>query len=137
GLMCRVLGVSRAGYYDWCRRGPSARSQQDAQLRHVIRVLYHANKQAYGSPRIHRALRDQAVYCGRKRVVRLMRQEGLRARHKGPRLPKSGRSSAAQVAANWLARRFTPTEPNRIWVGDVTACWTGEGWLYLAVLLDL
>ncbi len=136
-LMCRVLAVSRAGYYAWCQRPPSARAQQDAALTRAIRRLHDGSRQTYGSPRIHRALQAEAVHCGRKRVVRLMQTAGLCAR-RARRYRGTTRPDPAQlVAANRLARHFTPPALNTVWVADVTACWTGEGWLYLAVLLDL
>ena len=136
-LMCRVLVVSRAGFYAWLERGPSTRVQADARLRIAIRVIHAESRRSYGSPRIHRELRAQGRWHGRKRIARLMRLEGLRAK-RSRRYHATTQSDATRPAApNILARRFAIRELDRVWVGDVTACWTGEGWLYLAALLDL
>lgn len=140
-LMCRVLQVSRAGFYAWLTRPPSARARRDAQLRVAIRALHTASRGTYGSPRIHRALRAQQWRCSRKRVVRLRRAEGLRAT-RAPRRPAApGGRGTPPAAPNQLARQFAVTTQaaglDRVWVGDVTACWTAEGWLYLAAVLDV
>jgi transposase InsO family protein len=136
-LMCRVLVVSRAGFYAWLERGPSDRVQADARLRVAIRVIHAESRRSYGSPRIHRELRAQGQRHGRKRIARLMQREGLRAK-RSRRYHATTQSDATRSAApNTLARRFAIRELDRVWAGDVTACWTGEGWLYLAALLDL
>jgi len=136
-LMCRVLAVSRAGFYAWLQRAPSGRTQTDARLRVRIRVIHAESRRSYGSPRIHRELRAHGQRHGRKRIARLMRQEGLRAK-RSRRYRATTQSDATRPAApNTLGRQFRVRELNRVWVGDVTACWTGEGWLYLATLLDL
>jgi transposase InsO family protein len=136
-LMCRVLQVSRAGFYAWLRRPPSARVMRDQRLRVAIRAIHAESQRTYGSPRVHRALQAQQLRCSRKRVVRLMRAEGLRAQ-RSRRYRATTRAAATRPAApNVLARQFQPGGLNRVWVGDLTACWTREGWLYLAVLLDL
>jgi putative transposase len=140
-LMCRVLGVSRPGFYAWCRRPPSGRARADAHLRVAIRAIYAESQRAYGSPRIHRELRAQATRCSRKRIVRLMQAEGLRAKRSRRYQATTQREARHAVAPNRLARQFQVAESasalNRVWVGDVTACWTGEGWLYVAAVLDL
>lgn len=136
-LMCRVLVVSRAGFYAWLERAPSQRAHTDARLRVAIRAIHAESRRSYGSPRIHRELRAQGQRHGRKRIARLMRLEGLRAK-RSRRYRTTTHSDATRPAApNTLGRRFTVRELNRVWAGDVTACWTGEGWLYLAALLDL
>jgi len=135
-LMCRVLEVGRAGYYAWRRRPPSGRAQQDTRLRVAIRAVHAASRQRYGSPRIHRALRAQQVCCSRKRVARLMRLEGLRGK-RGRRYRRTTQADGTPPAPNRLARRFQVAAPNQAWVSDVTACWTAQEWLYLAVVLDL
>jgi len=135
-LMCRVLGVSRAGYYAWHQRRPSARAQADTQLRVAIRAAYHASRGRYGSPRIHRVLRAQDWRCSRKRVARLMRLEGLRGR-RGRRYRRTTQADGTPPAPNRLARHFQVPTLNRVWASDVTACRTRAGWLYLAVVLDL
>lgn len=136
-LMCRVLAVSRAGFYAWLQRPPSGRIQVDTRLRVAIRAIHAESRRSYGSPRIHRELRAQGARHGRKRIARLMRLEGLRAK-RSRRYRATTQSDATRPAApNILGRRFAVRELDRVWAGDVTACWTGEGWVYLAVLLDL
>jgi putative transposase len=136
-LMCRVLGVSRAGFYAWLGRPPSARARLDRRLRVAIRAIHAASRGSYGSPRVHRELRAHELRCSRKRVVRLMRAEGLRAKRRRRSRVTTPAAATRPVAPNVLARQFQPGGLNRVWVGDLTACWTLEGWLYLAVLLDL
>jgi len=134
--MCRVLAVSRAGYYAWRGRRPSARAQRDTQLRVAIRAIHAASWQRYGSPRVHRELAAQQWVCSRKRVARLMRLDGLRG--KRPRRYRvTTQADATPPAPNRLGRHFHVGHLNRVWASDVRACWTAEGWLYLAVVLDL
>ena len=136
-LMCRVLVVSRGGFYALLERAPSRRVQTDARLRVAIRAIHAESRRSYGSPRIHRELRAQGQRHSRKRIARLMRVEGLRAK-RSRRYRATTRSDVTQPPApNTLGRQFAVREVNRVWAGDVTACWTGEGWLYLAALLDL
>jgi putative transposase len=139
-LMCAVLEVSRSGFYAAQRRAPSARARADQRLRLEIRAAHAASRRRYGAPKIHRELRAQGIRCARKRVARLMRVEGLRA--KGPRAFRVTTQSThrAPVAPNHLERRFAVVhhpERDRVWAGDITYLATHEGWLYLAVLLDL
>jgi transposase InsO family protein len=136
-LMCRVLEVARTGYYAWRQRRPSARAQRDSQLRVVIRTIHAESQRRYGRPRIHRELRDaHQVRCSPKRVARLMRLDGLRG--KRPRRYRSTtHADGTPPAPNRLQRQFHVSALNRVWASDVTACWTPEGWLYLAVVLDL
>jgi putative transposase len=136
-LMCRVLGVSRAGFYAWLERPPSARASTDARLRIAIRAIHAESQRSYGSPRVHRELRAQDLRCGRKRVVRLMQAEGLRAQRPRRYRATTGADPTYPVAPNRLARRFQVGDLNQVWAGDVSACWTAEGWLYLAIVLDL
>jgi len=135
-LMCRVLAVSRAGYYAWQRRPPSARAQTDTRLRVAIRAIHAAAQGRYGRPRIHRALQAQAWRCSPKRVARLMRLEGLRGK-RARRYRSTTQADGTPPAPNRLQRGFHVAQPNRVWASDVTACWTAEGWLYVAVVLDL
>jgi len=135
-LMCRVLAVSRSGFYAWCDRPASARQQADQRLRVAIRAVHAESRRRYGSPRIYRTL--QPVYhCARKRVARLMREDGLRAK-RSPRYRSATQADGAHVPApNTLRRHFAVAAPNTVWASDVTACFTRQGWLYLAVVLDL
>lgn len=136
---CRVLGVARSGYYAWCRRSVSARAAADAQLLQRIRRIHLESDARYGRPRVQRELRHQGIRCGEKRVGRLRRAAGLRAVYPRPfRVTTQGAPTA--IAANHVARRFAvAAQPglNCVWAADLTYLWTGEGWLFLAVVLDL
>ncbi len=136
-LMCRVLCVSRGGFYAWLERPPSARAATDERLRVAIRAIHAESQRSYGSPRVHRELRAQQVRCSRKRIVRLMQTEGLRAKRSRRYRATTHADATRPVAPNVLDRQFQVAALNRVWVGDVTACWTAEGWLYLAAVLDL
>nr|WP_090893575.1 IS3 family transposase [Candidatus Nitrospira nitrificans] len=136
-LMCRVLAVSAAGYYAWRSRPESARSIQTRILRSAIRVIHQESRETYGSPRIWDALVKQGHRVGEHRVARLMRQDGIRAKTVTKWRATTQSQHQFPVAANTLDRAFTVEAPNRVWAGDLTYVWTREGWLYLAVLLDL
>lgn len=136
GLMCRVLGVSRAGYYAWQRRGPSRRAQADTRVRVAIRAIHAASHARYGRPRVQRALQAQGLSCGTARVARLMRLEGLRGkRRRAYRV--TTQADGTPPAANHLQRQFRVAQVNQVWASDVTAWPTATGWLYVAVVLDL
>ena len=136
-VMCRVLQVSRSGFYAWCRRPPAARTRQDERLAIAVAAIYSQSRGRYGSPRVHAELRESGQRTGRKRVARLMRAAGLRARQpRRYRLTTDSRHGLA-IKDNLLAQRFAVLEPNSTWVTDITYLWTLEGWLYLAVILDL
>jgi putative transposase len=138
-VLCRVLRVSRSGYYDWKNREPSKRSQQDAALTERIREIHQRSRKTYGSPRIHAELRATGIRCGRNRVARLMQKAGLEGCSRGPRRRKGTtlRDSAASPAADLLRRNFTAKAPNQLWVADITYIKTQEeGFLYLAFVLD-
>ncbi len=136
--LCRVLKISRSGYYAWCGRPESAHAQRDRELRVRVRASFEASKQRYGSPRIWEDLIEDGIQVSRKRVVRLMQQEGLKARVR-KRFQSTTMSDHDQpVAANLLNREFSAAAPNQRWVGDTTEFVIGSsGKLYLAVILDL
>jgi putative transposase len=136
--LCSVLNISRSGYYAWCERPESAHAQQDRQLRVRVRASFEASRQRYGSPRIWEDLVEDDIHVGRKRVVRLMQEEGLVARAR-KRFKSTTMSDHDQpVAANLLNQEFTAVAPNQRWVGDTTEFVIGSsGKLYLAVILDL
>ena len=136
-LMCRALAVSPAGYYAWRGRPESRQAVANRTLLATIRVLHQDSRQTYGSPSIWRVLRAQGHRVGEHRVARLMRHDGLRAKTMKPWRATTDSSHRLPVAANTLQRQFTVPQPNRVWAGDITYIWTLEGWLYLAVLLDL
>jgi putative transposase len=135
--MCRALEVSVSGYYAWCKREPSQHARSDAQLAKQVKTAFQANRCVYGSPRVHAELHAQGLHCARKRVARLMREQGLFARRPRHRTVTTKSEKGAQVAPNLLQRDFSADEPNTKWVADTTYIWTAEGWLYLAVVLDL
>ena len=136
-MSCRLLGVSRSGYYEWAANRPSARAQVDAELVERIRAIHAAHRGVYGSPRIHADLRlAHGIRVGRKRVERLMRQAGI----SGLVRRKRGRTTISvpgvRVADDLVEREFRPAGPNGLWVADVTYLRTWEGWLYLAAVQD-
>ena len=139
-LACRVLGVSRSGYYAWRRRGegpPSARAKSDQRLMGQIKTIFHEHRGRYGAPRIHVELHDRSVRVGRKRVARLMRQAALRAARPRRAVRTTDSDHARPVAENVLERRFAVDVPVARWCADITYIPTDEGWLYLAVVLEL
>ena len=135
--MCRVLEVSVSGYYAWWKREPSEHARSDAQLAEHVKRAFQANRGVYGSPRVHAELHAQGLPCARKRVARLMREQGLFAKRPRHRTVTTHSEPDAQVAPNLLRRDFSADEPNTKWVADTTYIWTAEGWLFLAVVLDL
>lgn len=136
-LLCRMLGVSKSGYYAWRQRPPSKRSREDATLTAKIREIHQRSRQTYGSPRVHAELRALGTRCGRKRVERLMRKAGLRGCMRGLRKRTTRRSGRAVPAKDLLQRSFAATETDKIWVADITYVATWEGFLYLAFILDV
>jgi transposase InsO family protein len=137
-VMCRVLAVSPAGYYAWRSRPESKRAVEDRALLGDIRRVHEASQGRYGSPRVHAALRASGRRVGRGRVERLMRRHGVRGLVARPRRVRTTDSRHSfPVAPNLLDRRFTADGPNRVWLADLTYIPTGEGWLYLAAVMDL
>ena len=136
--MCRALQVSRSGYYAWRGRPSSQRAQADQLLVARIREEFRASQHTYGSPRIHVALQQKGTRCGRNRVRRLMRLYGMRARPTSRRYPRTTqRDPQAIPAPNLLCQEFASPAPDRKWLSDITYIDTAEGWLYLAVVMDL
>ena len=135
---CKVLGVSRSGYYRWRTAGPSAGQSRREGLAAKIQAVHRAHRQVYGSPRIAAALRAAGEKVCRNTVAKIMRENGLRAKGKRAFVPRTTDSRHAQpVAPNLLERDFTAAAPNRKWVTDITYVPTDQGWLYLAGVLDL
>ena len=136
--MCQALAVSLSGYRAWKRGGsPKRKRLTDAQLLAVIRAVHAERKAAYGSPRMLKEIRGRGFPVGKQRVERLMRHNGIRARHKRRYKATTDSKHSLPVAPNLLDRRFSPSAPNQAWGADLTYVWTEEGWLYLAVVLDL
>lgn len=136
GRRCALLGVSRSGFYAWRRGRRSLRTQINRQLVAEMRRIHAEVDRTYGSPRMHPELVARGWPCGRHRVARLMRAHGIRAKHRRRFRVTTDSVHPHPVAPNRLARQFTATAPNQVWMGDVTYVPTGEGWCYLAVLLD-
>jgi len=137
-LLCRCMRVTRSGFYAWRQRPESAHAQRDRRLKVLVQVSFEASKQRYGSPRIHRDLVEQREAVSRKRVIRLMQEEGLRARVRKRFRCTTMSNHDQPVAANLLDRQFTAAAPNQRWVGDTSEFVIGEnGKLYLAAILDL
>jgi putative transposase len=137
-LMCRVLGVSASGYYAWRSRPESPRAVANRDLLERIRRIHVAHHGRYGSPRMHAALRAQGDQASRGRVERLMRRHGIRALARRRFRPTTTDSRhQLPIAPNLLQQKFMASVPNRVWLADITYIPTGEGWLYLAAVLDL
>jgi len=135
--MCEVLEVSKSGYYAWCNRPPSPRSQENTRLSQQIATIHQESRQTYGAPRIHAALNARGFQVGRHRVARLMVQAGIGVRPKRRFKLTTDSNHPFAIAPNVLGRNFTTTEPDQAWVADITYIPTLQGWLYLAVIIDL
>jgi putative transposase len=135
-MLCRVLEVAPSGYYAWLKQPLSSRAQEDARLLRLIRASFVASQGIYGAPRVFLDLREAGETCSKHRVARLMRENRLRALH-GYRTRRWSVGKPAVLIPNLLQRRFTVSQPNRAWVTDITYVRTWQGWLYLAVVMDL
>ena len=136
GLMCEALGVSRSGFYAWHSRPRSQRSKTDELMGRLVRQSFLGSDRTYGARRVWRDVLALGHDCGLHRIERLMRLQALRARPKRRGLPKD-RGERSAIADNVLDRQFQAAAPNQKWVADFTYIWTAEGWLYVAVVLDL
>jgi putative transposase len=135
-LLCRVLGVSRSGFYAWERRPGSERALADVRLLERIGQIHRKSRGIYGSPRVHAELRRQGVRVGRKRVERLMAAAGLSGLHERRKRRTTIRLRGVRVASDLVGRDFNPQAPNRLWASDIKEIPTGEGTLYLASVID-
>ena len=136
-MMCRLLDVTASSFYAWRRRGPSRRVKEDERLKRRIGEVHAESDGVYGSPKVLDELLDDGERVGKHRVARLMRELGLKGCPKKRYKVTTDSDHGFSVAPNHLARDFTATAPNQRWVADITYIRTGEGWLYLAVVLDL
>jgi putative transposase len=136
-VLCEALDVSRPGYYAHARRPASKHAERDVALGAKIAAIHARSNKRYGSPRVHDELRDEGERVGRKRVARIMREHDLRGKRRRRFRVTTMSEHDMPIAPNVLARDFTASAPNQKWVGDITYIWTREGWLYLAVLIDL
>lgn len=132
-----MLGVSKSGYYAWRHRPPSRRSEENKALTQKIKTAFEQNRRSYGSPRIYTELRDEGILCSENRVGRLMRRAGIRVEPVRRFRVTTDSSHAFPVAVNHLGRQFQTETANSKWASDITYLWTDEGWLYLAVVIDL
>ena len=135
--MCRVLQVSSSGYYAWIRRGESERSRENRTLLAQIKAIHMESRRTYGPLRIYDALKDRGAVCGRHRVARLMRKHDIRVKRKRRYKVTTDSGHGLPVAENLLDRQFDVSVPNQAWSADVTFVPTRQGWLYLAIVLDL
>lgn len=135
--LCRVLNVTRQGYYAYAHRPPSRRVVSEAELGRQIRSVFTESRETYGSPRVLRELRQRGIAAGKRRVERAMRGMGLTPPTRRRYRVTTTREPSHPVAPNQLARDFSAKRPNERWVTDITYVWTDEGWAYLAVILDL
>ena len=134
--LCRMLGVSKSGYYAWRSRPPSERRRRDAVLIEKIRQIHSRSRETYGYPRVHAELRSLGVKCGRRRIARLMRAEGLWGCVRGKKRRTTRRDPRAAPAPDLLRGDFVAGQPNRVWLADITYIPTREGFLYFAFILD-
>jgi len=136
-VLCRVLQVSRSGFYAWCRRPEAARTKRDREIVELVISVFKKSRRTYGSPRVHREFQSLGEICGRRRIERLMHERAITPpRRKRFRTTTDSKHRYA-VAANLVGRNFNVKAKNRCWATDITYVWTREGWLYLAVVLDL
>jgi putative transposase len=136
-LMSTILKISKSSYYAWLKRPKSKRCKENMYLSERIRTIYDQKKQRYGSPRITAELRDEGFSCSKNRIARLMRKQGITARTKKRFRVTTNSNHNLPVAPNLVEMQFNPEKANSLWTSDITYIWTREGWLYLAVVLDL
>jgi putative transposase len=135
--MAKVLGVSRSGYYDFLVRKKSLREAENEHLKEKIKAIHKKRRGVYGSPRIHNELKNQGEGCSRRRVAKLMRAEGIQAKMRKRWKKTTVANERAEPSDNHLNQNFIVEEPDKVWVSDITYVWTEEGWLYIAIVLDL
>ena len=135
--MTRVLSVTKAGFLAWKRRGPSTRKQEDAALREEIKFIHQNSDRTYGAPRVKASLLENGKRISRKRTQRLMREAGCETKYRKRFVHTTNSRHSSSVAENKLNREFYADRPNQKWVTDITYLPTSEGWLYLAVVMDL
>ena len=136
-VLCKVMQVTRSGYYQWRKRSCPVRHQMNQKLVPLVREIHKESKGTYGTRRMAKALRELRIPCGRGRARTLMKMAGVAARQRRKFKVTTDSRHNLPVAPNLLARDFTTSKPNEVWVSDITYVWTTEGWLYLAVILDL
>lgn len=135
--MCRVLNVSRSGYYSWGYRGESKKAKEDKELLSIIKKIFEKHQERYGAPRIAKDLKENGIRCGRHRTARIMRENGLKAKVKKKFKVTTDSWHKLPIAPNLLNQNFHVVRPNKVWVSDITYVWTREGWMYLCTVIDL
>ena len=136
-ILCKVMQVARSGYYAWTRRPKPMRQRQNEKLIPIVKKIHAKSDETYGTRRIAMSLIAKGIYCGRARARTLMRLAGVQVKHKRRFKITTDSKHKLEVSPNLLDRNFTSDEPNVVWVSDITYVWTDEGWLYLAVVIDL
>lgn len=136
-IMCKAMHVSKSGYHAWRSRPASSRKSEEFRLLRLVEKVHLGSRGTYGSPRVHAVLSGLGETCSRPRVARLMKRFGIRAKTKRKFKATTDSKHKLPTASNILNRNFNPTAPNKVWAGDITYLSTKEGWLYLAVVLDL
>ena len=135
--LCRLLQVSVSGFYAWRNRGPSQRQLDDMVLLAHVRAAFRRSRESYGAERVHHELAENGIEAGRHRVARLMRGDGLSPKRKQKFKKTTDSQHNKAVASNLLDQNFSAEAPNEKWAADISYIWTAQGWLYLAVMLDL
>ena len=135
--MSRVFEVSRSDYYDWLKRNPLIRAQENEPLKIAIRVAHKRHREVYGARRLQPELAADGFTAGRDRIIRLRQEMGIRCKQKRKFIATTNSNHSLPIAPNLLAQEFSTTRPNQVWVTDITYISTGEGWLYLAGIKDL
>jgi transposase InsO family protein len=136
-LMCKVLGVSRSGFFDWKKRDPSKSEARKSSLVGKIEKIHLGSRKTYGSPRVYKTLKGLGEKCSKATVERLMRENGIRSKIKRKFKATTNSNHTLPVAPNLVKRDFTADAPNKLWCTDITYLWTEEGWLYLAAIIDV
>ena len=135
--MAKILNVSRSGYYDFLEKGKSKREIENERLKKKIKNIHESNRKVYGSPRVYNELKKQGERCSRRRVAKLMREEGIQAKMRKKWKKTTCVDNRMEPSANYLDQNFIIEEPNKVWVSDITYIWTEEGWLYVSIVMDL
>ena len=135
--MAKLLKVSRSGYYNFLRRGISERERENGRLKEKIKEIHKSSREVYGSPRVHAEMKKQGESCSRKRVAKLMREEKIRAKTKKVKKMTTKLNEKTKASKNHLDQNFITECPDKVWVSDITYVATQEGWLYVAVVMDL
>ena len=137
GLMCKVLQVSRSAYYSWFKREPSPQDEVNKDLEYRIRSVHKISRGTYGSPRIHAQLQEEGFPISPNRVARIMKKLGIEAKTRRRVKTTTDSNHDLPIAENLLNQSFTAAGPNQVWCSDITCLRTGEGWLYLSVVMDI